>query len=303
MTNNKRSSAQTYQVLDPRTMGRPVHLLGKFNEQLRDDLAELLHTRLNRRYRSRFEIESICLAPQADQSKPRRWLSYVSATGRIDFALDRPLLLCILDYRYGGRDGDAGARSATQAAVAPGSQAVPETATEERLAAMLGGQLVGAVATRIEAMQPRTDDAAVPAPAMTLSELPNNLCSDDAWILRVNVIEHEQQVSGSLWFRLDEAWMTRLLRNLAPPRDRRGAQRIAGAATTQPLPARLQLTLVARLLEKQVPLGVLLDLRVGSVIPVSLGATDVLIGDTRLFTGRIVEHKGRLCLTSFEYVE
>jgi flagellar motor switch protein FliM len=65
----------------------------------------------------------------------------------------------------------------------------------------------------------------------------------------------------------------------------------------------LQLTLVARLLEKQMPLGSLLDTRIGDVIPVSLGTSDVLVGDSRLFTASITEHKGKLCLTAFEDVE
>jgi len=71
----------------------------------------------------------------------------------------------------------------------------------------------------------------------------------------------------------------------------------------QPLPARLQLALNARLIEKLIDLGTLLDLRVGDIIPVTVASADVLIGDSRLFTASIAELKGKLCLTRFEDVE
>ncbi len=44
-------------------------------------------------------------------------------------------------------------------------------------------------------------------------------------------------------------------------------------------------------------------LRVGDVIPVTFDSSDVLIGDARLFTAAVTEHKGKLCLTSFADVE
>jgi flagellar motor switch protein FliM len=39
------------------------------------------------------------------------------------------------------------------------------------------------------------------------------------------------------------------------------------------------------------------------VIPISLRGADVLIGGSRLFSASIAEHRGKLCLTSFEDVE
>ena len=50
-------------------------------------------------------------------------------------------------------------------------------------------------------------------------------------------------------------------------------------------------------------LGLLLDTRVGDVIPVSLGETEVLVDNERLMTARVAEHKGKLCLTAFEDLE
>ena len=37
--------------------------------------------------------------------------------------------------------------------------------------------------------------------------------------------------------------------------------------------------------------------------PGERGQVDVLVGDSRLFTAALTEHKGRLCLTSFSQVE
>jgi flagellar motor switch protein FliM len=72
------------------------------------------------------------------------------------------------------------------------------------------------------------------------------------------------------------------------------------AETARPFPHRLGLTLTARLLQQEMPLGRLLDLRPGEVLPVRLGATDVLIDDARLFTATVAERQGKLCLTSFK---
>jgi flagellar motor switch protein FliM len=285
-------AARPYQVLDPRTMGRPVHLLDKFTAQIREDLSELFQVRLNRRYRARFEIEGISLQPGTPPQSDSRWLTFGASGGRINFALERHLLLCILGYRY-GTHVDAPPVEPSTPEVEPAVE--PKTATEERLAARLGLQLVQTVARRIDAVMPGN---------ATVNEFTEVAGAplDAAWTLHVQVVEHARKVAGSLWLRLEEDWITRLLRCLAPTRERGKAQK-KNSAPPQPLPARLQLALTARLLEKEVTLGTLLDLRVGDVIPVTLGVTDVLIGDSRLFTAGVAEHKGKLCLTSFKDVE
>ena len=49
--------------------------------------------------------------------------------------------------------------------------------------------------------------------------------------------------------------------------------------------------------------GIAKDLQVGDVIPISLSRADVLLEESRLFTAAVTEHKGKLCLTSFEDAE
>ncbi|MBS1190287.1 MAG: fliM [Rhodocyclaceae bacterium] len=270
--------------MDPRTLGRPVHLLRHFAAQLREDLAAAFHAGFNRRYRANFQVGEVTMAPMESTAPPGRWLAYGTSLGRIGYALERRVLLSVLTYRYGLADGEGGAGAA---------EPPPETVTEERLSAMLGLQLVNALAARVEAgagdgEAPRQHEFGPLGPAGA---------PRGGWLVRTTVRETIHDVEGALCFALDDAWMARLLQKLAP--ERRGKARAPGA----PLPARLHLNLVARLLQKHLSLGELLDIRVGDVIPVSLRATDVLIDDSRLFTATVAEHKGKLCLTSFEDAE
>lgn len=272
-------------VLDPRTLGRPIHLLGNFAAPFQDDLAEVLRSTLNRRYRASFEVVEVTIAPLERIPEHCRWTAHTNELGRIEFAMERQVLLCALNYRYGIRE----------AATGHGKEAPRETVTEERLAMMLGRQFVGTLVDRIEQLgspgrEPRPDGAFAEAAIAHPKQ--------GAWAVRAQVRESVHGVEGALWFVLDEAWMQHLLERLAPARD------VAKKRTpVQPFPRRLHLQLVARLLEKDIPLGRLLDMQVGDVIPVSMKQTDVLIQDSRLFTAHVVEHKGKLCLTAFEDVE
>ncbi|MFO7305751.1 MAG: FliM/FliN family flagellar motor C-terminal domain-containing protein [Gammaproteobacteria bacterium] len=286
---SSRKAARTYQVLDPRTLGRPVHLLDKYTERFRKDLIDLFQAWFNRRYRAQFEIGALRFEQDVPASS-HRWLNFRSDAGSIAFCTDRKVLLCILAYRYG---------------VSPSEMKVPsdinewnerETATEQRLASRLGRQLVAAAAAAIEGLQ--SDASAVGQPQEFTPSA--TAIGDGAWTLSVAVTEQVYGLEGTLRFRFDEEWIGRLMRALAPRRERReGIVR----TDTQPLPSRLRLTLNARLIEKQIDLGTLLDLRVGDVIPVTVASADVLIGDSHLFTASVAEHKGKLCLTCFEDVE
>ena len=295
---------RTHQALDPRTLGRPVHLLGRFTERVRRELNGIFQAKINRRYGAHFEITQVSLerAMHARFAEdPRRWLAFEAGEHSMAFAIDRSILLCLLGYRYGGI-----ASSDPAAPVAPAADELltaPETATEERLAGSLGRQLLASICASIEALEadnsalrpaahhhPQHDEL-TPAPRHT------RMAMKDAWILSASILEHDSRLEGRLWFQLDEAWIARLLRALAP------ARRRAALPDTVALPAHLRLTLTARLVEKPITLGALLDLRVGDVIPATLGNAGVLIGDSQLFTASIAEHKGKLCLTSFEDME
>lgn len=260
--------------LDPRTLGRPVHLLPTFTSALREDLADLLRTGLNRRYRAAFQIGQISITPLEGRPDHCHWYTYTDGTGLIGFALERQVLLSILGYRYGNRSNPP-ANPSTQ----------PVTATETRLARTLGHQFATCLMRRISA----TGD-----PGPELAETAAAQTTHGTWILRVEICEPSIQAEGLLWLTLDDIRMQQLFASLSVSRGK------SRAMPAEPLAHRLPLALVARLLEKEVALGTLLDLQVGDIIPVNLGATDVLIDGSRLFTARVAEHKGKLCLTAFD---
>lgn len=292
---NKQANVRAHTVIDPRTMGRPVHLLGGFANQLRDDFADFLRARINRRYKASFQVDAISLV--AAPADSQRWLSYNAHDGRIHFSVDRPLLLCLLRYRYGSAMPETSA--AIDSNTAPPTPLIdePETATEERLGTMLGQQLAEIVVRRIESVQ--RGRAKAPAD-VTFAEAGLQSASDGEWLLLLTLSETRCNVSGHALLKISAAWMNRLLQALAPSRERSRQKQMTA---TKPFPSRLQLTLRARMLEKEVSLGTLLDLRVGDVLPISVGDADVLIGDSRLFTASVAEHHGKLCLTSLADVD
>lgn len=276
------------QVLDPCTLGRPIHLLNGFTAALVADLSEFFRREFNRRYGATFELGAVSFSRAAplDPATPR-WLTYANEVGCIGFALERKLLLGVVGYRYGETPGSAPADD---------DEPMRETATEERLAANLGLRLVCLLGARIEAgghamgAEPQASKDFIRATAGVTA---------GAWTIRADLRERALGIEGRLWFTLDAAWMARLLRRLAPPRSKpaEAVQRVL------PLGVRLQLMLTGHLLQKELPLGELMDLRVGDVIPVNLGAADVLVDESRLFTAAVAEHKGKLCLTAFQYLE
>lgn len=278
MNKSPSQSSAAYPVLDPCTLGRPVHLLGRFGTMIRQDLAERLRTGLNRRYHAHFQLDEVLVSRLEDLAPAQRWTLFDTPCGQLGFALDRPLLLTILDYRYGSGAGSAN------------SGAHPETATEERLATMIARQFVAALAERIAALP------GVEADAGELRDARRGTPARGAWAVRAALSEPVKGVEGALWLVLDDGWMDRVFRGLAPARP-------VSQRPVAPLGSTLQLDLRARLLEFDIPLGMLLDTRVGDVIPVDLGRSDVLVNDSLLFRADVAEHKGKLCLTSFQDTE
>ncbi len=278
-----------YQVLDPCLLGRPVHLLHIFAAQLRDDLAQAMRLNMNRRYWGAFHVEDVVFSRLEGHEPRTRWLSFAAPAGNIAFSLERKVLLSVLNFRYG--------RNKNEAAAPVDERAVRVTATEERLAVVLGQQLAGTLAGRIELNLPQSDKAALPA-SDEFKPATGNHPPKGTWIITVTVAETEGGVPGRFWFALDKSLMASVLRGLLPEREQGKKNKSAG-----PLAQRLQVGLQGRLVSKEVALGSLFDLQVGDIIPVSLHRADVLLDDSRLFTAAVTEHKGKLCLTSFEDVE
>lgn len=266
-----------------------MHLLHLFAAQLRDDLAQAMRLNMNRRYWGGFQVEEVAFG-RLDGNEPRtRWLSFAAPAGAIAFSLERKVLLSVLNFRYGRNKSDS-------AAAVPDESAVKVTATEERLAVVLGQQLAGTLAGRIELNLPVQDKAAPDAD--DCKPATGHAPPKGTWIITVNVSAAEGGQGGRFWFALDKNLMASVLRGLLPARDQARKPRHPA-----PLAQRLQVGLSGRLVSKEVSLGSLFDLQVGDIIPISLHRADVLLDDSRLFTAAVTEHKGKLCLTSFEDVE
>ncbi|MBV6319678.1 FliM/FliN family flagellar motor C-terminal domain-containing protein [Duganella sp. HSC-15S17] len=271
-----------------------MHLLHLFAAQLRDDLAQSMRLNMNRRYWGGFQVEDVAFERLEGHEIRGRWLSFAAPAGQIAFSLERKVLLSVLNFRYGSGKADAAALD---------ENTVKVTATEERLAVVLGQQLAGTLAGRIELNLPVLDK---PVPAEGEAEAvdsefkpaPGSHPPKGSWIITVTVADIKSGATGKYWFALDKTLMASVLRGLL--RDRDAGKKAKAAA---PLVQRLQVGLVGRLASKEVPLGSLYDLQVGDVIPISLNRADVLLEDSRIFTAAVTEHKGKLCLTSFEDAE
>lgn len=274
-------------VLDPRTLGRPMHLLGAFAERFGADVSELLRQGLNRRYAIGLQVEAASMRQRAQNEDPVRWNVYAGPAGRIGMAVPRALVLRLLLCRYGG---------AAEAPVEPDTVAI--TASEERLSNKLGQQLALALAHRIDAGLPPAGVAAEPAspdaavPFHSESALPTGL-----WQLDLVLAEAGQAARHVLRFSLDDGCMHQLLDRLGRGRS---LARDAAAMTALPLSERLKLRLTARLVQQRLPLGAILDLQPGSVLPIPQPTAVVLIKDSPLFSASVAEHKGRLWLTAFQ---
>lgn len=264
-------------------------MLHVFAAQLRDDLAASMREPHSRRYWGAYQIDTVTFS-RAEQQEPARWLSFDVPSGKIGFSLERQVLLSVLNYRY--------SRSGSKPLPPQDPATVRITGTEERLVVVLGQHLAGALAERV-----RLNLAAAGHPAPGLPDdwkaMPGAHPVKGSWVICVAVSDVAAGVRGNVWFSLDKSIMTAVLHGLLPER----IQAKRAPQSVRPLASRLQVTLQGRLLSKEMPLGSLFELRVGDVIPVSLNRTDVLLDESRLFTAAVSEHKGKLCLTSFEDAE
>jgi flagellar motor switch protein FliM len=256
--------------LDPRALGRPVHLLPRFAETLRERLDETLRLQLNRRWHSHYAVGELVFQPLDGVVGAGRWLAGKGELGLIACRMERPLLLSVMSRRYGE--------------TAAGSQA--ETSSEERVQQQLTRLLLDTtLASLLET------DAHTPELRPTMAPgLP-----EGSWLLKLTLRDGE--LASRVVIALAPAYLAPLLARLGPGRPR------APLVNAQDLPRLLQLKLQARLLQHELSLGELLALRPGSLLPIRLRDSDVLVDGRRLFTASVAEHQGKLCLTSFQDAE
>lgn len=281
--NNSTLQERPHQVLDPSLLGRPVHLLPAFAAAFGDDLAAMLAAPAWRRYWGGFVLSRVEFI-HAPEGGALRWLGMDSGHGVASVAFERALLVGLLEARY----------SKGQARLLRDPAGERITATEERLALTLTQQLSEVLAARVRAAASAAGialSAASAAPAGSATPARN------AWALTVTLREPEGEREARCFVAPDAPMMGLILQALQPERPQR-AQRQA-----EPLGASLKVKLEGCLLSHEMTLEALFGLKVGDVIPVSVGRADVLLDESRLFTAAVAEHKGKLCLTSFEDAE
>ena len=273
-----------HQVLDPCLLGRPVHLLPQFAVRLQDDLDVAMQGPA-RRYWGGWRLDTVEFG-RVPQDAGLRWMAAAGTLGTVSVAFERGLLLTLLERRYGGRGAGATQRD-------PGSERI--TATEERLVVVMTQQMVDLLHVRVAAsLAMEVAPQPVPAGAVAATTMPGK----SAWTICVTVRD-ANGASGRCWIAPDQRLMGEILGSLRPEQPR--AYAVRGPA--EPLSSKLQVKLDGQLVSKEILLGALFDLKVGDVIPVNVGRADVLLDEARLFTAAVAEHKGKLCLTSFEDAE
>ena len=276
-------TAQQQQVLDPCLLGRPVHLLPQFAARLQEDLDTAMQGSA-RRYWAGWRLETVEFG-RVPQENSLRWMAVLGALGTVAVTFERGLLLTLLERRYGGRGAGATQRD-------PQTERV--TATEERLGVVLTQQMVDLLYARVAASVAM--DVA-PRPIQANAVVPSAMPGESNWALRLQVRDNNDN-TGQFWIAPDQQLMAMILGTLRPETGRPAAR-----GPAEPLATKLQVKLDGRLVSKEITLGALFDLKVGDVIPVNVGRADVLLDEARLFTAAVAEHKGKLCLTSFEDAE
>jgi flagellar motor switch protein FliM len=272
-----------HQVLDPCLLGRPVHLLPQFAARLQEDLDVAMQGSA-RRYWAGWRLDTVEFG-RVPQENSLRWMAVLGAMGTVAVTFERGLLLTLLERRYGGRSAGATQRD-------PQTERV--TATEERLSVVLTQQMVDLLYVRVAA---NVAMEVAPRPVQANAVVPSAMPGESNWAVRVQVRDNNDNI-GQFWIAPDQQLMAMILGTLRPEMGRPAAR-----GPAEPLATKLQVKLDGRLVSKEITLGALFDLKVGDVIPVNVGRADVLLDEARLFTAAVAEHKGKLCLTSFEDAE
>lgn len=303
---NQLDRRRDHQVLDPCLLGRPVHLLPAFAAGLAEAIGAEMASPGGRRHWGAYRLEHLAFERVPEQPG-LRWLGVSGPYGVAAVAFERALLLGLLEGRYARR------QPATSAAVQQSPALERVTATEERLAVTLAQQLASQLDARVADGLARLDGA--PAPVKTgagAAIVPAGAPGKTGWVLRAVLraqygrreTDEPTQAApeGQIWIGLDHALMACVLQGIKADR---GAVRAAGSARMpgEPLATRLEVKLDGCLVSKEITLATLFGLQVGDVIPVALGRADVVLDNSRLFTAAVAEHKGKLCLTSFEDAE
>lgn len=260
-----------------------MHLLPAFAAAFAEDMTAMLSAPGWRRYWSSFELAEVAFE-RAPDGGALRWLGASGPHGGAAVAFERALLVGLLEARYSGKGPARALRD-------PAGERV--TATEERLAHSLTQQVFEVLAMRVRVA---AGAAGVEVASAPLSQVAAATPGKNAWALAITLREPQGGSTARCYMAPDARMMGLILQALQPERPQR-------ARPAESIGASLKVKLDGRLVTHEITLEALFGLKVGDVIPVSVGRADVLLDEARLFTAAVAEHKGKLCLTSFEDAE
>ena len=261
-----------------------MHLLPAFAAAFAEDMTAMLSAPGWRRYWSSFELAQVEFE-RAPESVALRWLGVNGPHGGAAVAFERALLVGLLEARYNGKGPARPLRD-------PAGERI--TATEERLAVTLTQQLSEVLAMRVRVA---AATAGVEVGQAPLSPVAAATPGKNAWALAITLREPQGGSTARCYIAPDARMMGLILQALQPERPQRASRSAESIGTS------LKVKLDGRLVTHEITLEALFGLKVGDVIPVSVGRADVLLDEARLFTASVAEHKGKLCLTSFEDAE
>lgn len=267
----KISSVLQNSPVSPLMLGRPAQALESLAKRLAVQVAHRLQHNGHRNIP--LEISQPRLEPLARPALQRPKAAQVELT--------RATVQAYMAERYG---------FALERAITPPP---PPSSTETRITDALVLVLRQTLQEWLPAAPQNTAATSPTSPATSTS---GGLCW--RWTATLRIAEHPAE---PLCITLDAALSLRL--EQAANQLRQQGHHHARPSREAPQAAPLHITVVARLLERQLTAAQLQDLRPGSVLPIALGKAMVLLNDNAMLTASVAEHQGKLHLTDFETLE
>ncbi|WP_139169468.1 hypothetical protein [Chitinasiproducens palmae] len=264
-------------------LGRPVHQLAPFGEDLAGDIARVLAQRCANLPAHTFDVANMHLSDASDATDvaPNAVVVDTDLDGaQVRWRFDSDLLARLIDVRYG-----TAPVSALAAAAPPRRPDAPASGTARRLAQLLAEECVQALGRRLSYVPERATTLAYVLPPLGAK---GTVSIDGAPV-------------GAVSIELDTAAQVRLFSSLSGgPRDAELRQ----TGGHDHVGRRIALCMRAHVLDLRLSIAEILDLRPGQVVATSNpNVATVCIGEQALLRGRVHERAGKLCLTSLEFLE
>ncbi|MDF3933858.1 FliM/FliN family flagellar motor switch protein [Pseudomonas citronellolis] len=259
--------------LQPHKLGRHYHRVPQYIREIANKHPRIISDYFLRNYRINLELQKVDV--QETSPRPAECI-FRCPTGKVGFAIDRPLLTEALECYYGGTS-------------LPSHDTPPISTSEQRMRRRLG-----------------VDVSQLFARSLLLGDTFGELTPHDndyelvhwEYVAQFQFLSHITGSQASLFIYLDAELADELTTRLAGP----PPARLNGNPTQHllHLPVRLDCVIAAL----QMPLSQALELRPGDILPIRLlERSEVMVNQQKLFRGTLFEEDGGLFLTSLESVK